>query len=347
MPASRFAVAAVAALALTCATGTLVAGVALRQRQESLAPGAARTAMRTGRIQQFWPHGTLRSDVGYRHDAYDGAYRTFYASGAPYELRHYVHGHEAGLQQSWAEDGTLYLNYEVHTGRRFGLVNATPCHAVGPAARSGGTTPASSTRRITAAPVRPATETRMAGALPFYGDASFAARWAPVAHRVAPFTLVTQTGGVISDATLAGRPYVASFVYTQCAGVCPILVSQLARVRAGATDTRIVSFSVTPDTDTPATLAAFGAERGIDPRHWSLVTGDKKTIYTLARTSYFADDSRVGAAVDDETAFLHSEKLLLVDADGRLRGVYNGTQPHAVDQLIADLTALAQSGHSF
>ena len=180
-------------------------------------------------------------------------------------------------------------------------------------------------------------------------DASFAAHWAQVAHRVAPFTLVTQTGGVISDATLAGRPYVASFVYTKCAGVCPILVSQLARVQAAARGTRIVSFSVTPETDTPATLAAFGEARGIDPRDWSLVTGDKKTIYTLARASYFADDSRVGAAADDETAFLHSEKLLLVDADGQLRGVYNGTQPHAVDQLITDVAALAlsQSGRSF
>lgn len=340
---------AAAAIALTCVTGAFVAGVARTSTHAPPPHRADEAAMRSGRMRQFWPDGTLKSDVGYRRDAYDGAYRTFYPSGAPYELRHYVNGHEAGLQQSWSEDGTLYLNYEVHDGRRFGLVNATPCHAVGLAAGSGVTTTEASTRRITNAPVLLSTESRVPGALPFYGDASFAAHWAPVAHRVAPFTLVTQTGGVISGATLAGRPYVASFVYTQCAGVCPILVSQLARVHAAARGTRIVSFSVTPETDTPATLAAFGGERGIDPRDWSLVTGDKKTIYTLARTSYFADDSRVGAAADDETAFLHSEKLLLVDAVGRLRGVYNGTQPHAVDQLITDLAALAlsQSGRSF
>ena len=90
----------------------------------------------------------------------------------------------------------------------------------------------------------------------------------------------------------------------------------------------------------PAVLAAFGRERRIDPARWSLVTGSRRTIYTLARTSYFADDTRAGAAADDETAFLHSEKLLLVDAGGHLRGVYNGTQPFAVDQLMADFAAL-------
>ena len=111
--------------------------------------------------------------------------------------------------------------------------------------------------------------------------------------------------------------------------------------RALGGDARIVSFSVTPDTDTPEALARFGSERGIDARSWSLVTGSKHTIYTLARESYFSDDERVGASPDDVTAFLHTEKLVLVDANGRLRGIYNGTQPHAVDQLIADISRLS------
>ena len=334
MRGSRFAI---AAFALVCATSTLVVGLA-----RTHAPAGAVAAMRNGRVRQHWPDGTLKSDVGYRRDAYSGVYRTFYASGAPYELRHYVNGHESGRQQSWAEDGTLYLNYEVRDGRRYGLVNATPCHPVGPAARRGATVSEASARRVTGATATRATDTHVPGALPFYDDGSFTAQWTPVAHRVAPFTLVTQTGHIISDTTLAGRPYVASFVYTRCAGICPTLITQLRRVQATATHARIVSFSVTPEVDTPATPAAFGAERGIDARDWSLVTGDKKTIYTLARASYFADDTRVGDTVDDDTAFLHSEKLLLVDASGHLRGVYNGTQPHAVDQLIADLATLTR-----
>ena len=72
---------------------------------------------------------TLASD--YTADAYDGEYRTWYQSGAAYERRHYINGHEEGVQQSWTDEGVLYLNYEVREGRRFGLVNASPCDNVG------------------------------------------------------------------------------------------------------------------------------------------------------------------------------------------------------------------------
>ena len=61
---------------------------------------------------------------------YEGEYRTWYTSGNPYELRHFEAGHESGLQQSWTEDGTLYLNYESRGGRHFGLVNARTCEQV-------------------------------------------------------------------------------------------------------------------------------------------------------------------------------------------------------------------------
>lgn len=299
-------------------------------------------SLRDGRVQTYWPGGVLKSDIVYRNDVYDGEYRTFYASGAPYELRHYANGRESGVQQSWSDEGTLYLNYEVRDGRRYGLVNASPCNIVGDTAAA---RPASAGRMPDTQTARsgPTEQGVTVGGLPYYDEADFTPHWSPVAHRVAPFELTTQEGRPVSGASLAGRPYVASFVYTSCAAVCPILVRQLSRVQTAlAGDARIVSFSVTPDTDTPEVLAAFGRERSIDPRTWSLVTGSKRTIYTLARTSYFADDSRVGLAPDDATAFLHSEKLLLVDGDGHLRGVYNGTQPHAVDQLISDFSTLLQ-----
>ena len=340
---------------------------------------ASTQTMRNGHLPQYWPDGRLKFDATYRDDAYDGEYRSFYASGSPYELRHYVNGHEEGVQQSWTEEGVLYLNYEVRGGRRFGLVNASPCNTVGAASRAftasneTGTRPQESRAQPKASPNHAAkldARTRVAAisaiatprgtngagldpaaapaggpALPYYNEPTFRPNWSPVEHRVATFTLKTQTGATISDSDLRGKPYVASFIYTQCAAVCPILVRQLTRVQSalGQHGARIVSFSVTPDTDTPAALAQFGTERNIDSRAWSLVTGSKRAIYTLARESYFADDSRVGASPDDVTAFLHTEKLVLVDGEGRLRGIYNGTQPHAVDQLIVDLSRLTSS----
>jgi len=83
-------------------------------------------------------------------------------------------------------------------------------------------------------------------------------------------------------------------------------------------------------------LAAFGRDRGIDAARWWLVTGDAKEIAGLARDSYFADDRRLANA----DAVLHTEKVLLVDASGHLRGVYNGTLPYDITRLIRDIRLL-------
>jgi len=265
-----------------------------------LEPDAARTYTRTATIVD---------------GVYEGEYRSWYANGRPHEIRHYVHGHEEGLQQAWSENGTLYINYEARDGRHYGMENSTPCVAPDP----GGDR-----------------DPRKAG-LPFFEDRSFTPRWQPVEHRVADFSLTTQAGKVVGAHDLDGYIYVASFVYTKCAAVCPLLVRQLARVQAAMRtrpDVRIVSFSVTPETDTPAVLASFGRDRGIDAARWWLLTGDRNQIYSLARQSYFADDDRTGD-------FLHTEKVLLVDRAGHLRGVYNGTQPFQVDQLVKDIGKIA------
>ena len=183
--------------------------------------------------------------------------------------------------------------------------------------------------------------------LPYYDSPDFTPRWAPVAHRVASFRLTTDHGETITAESLTGKIHVASFVYTKCAAVCPVLVRELTKVQtatAGLPDVELVSYSVTPDTDTPASLAAFGRERSIDPARWHLVTGDKTLIWRLARESYFADDPRpLTDPSSPDQAFLHTEKVLLVDRHLRLRGVYNGTSAADIEHLIADVRLLAAS----
>lgn len=56
--------------------------------------------------------------------------RTYYPGGKLYEVRHFFNGREEGLQQAWTEDGTLYVNYEMKNGRRYGFINARPCTPV-------------------------------------------------------------------------------------------------------------------------------------------------------------------------------------------------------------------------
>lgn len=56
--------------------------------------------------------------------------RTYYQSGKLFEVRHFYNGREEGLQQAWTEEGTLYINYQMKNGRRYGFINARPCTPV-------------------------------------------------------------------------------------------------------------------------------------------------------------------------------------------------------------------------
>jgi protein SCO1/2 len=181
--------------------------------------------------------------------------------------------------------------------------------------------------------------------LPFYDNADFTPRWSnTVKHTIGDFSLVTQTGAAITRDDLRGRLHVASFIFTSCDVICPTLVTQLSKVQAAVAhrdNVLLISYSVAPRNDSVAVLNKFGTDRGIAPEHWKLVTGDASTIYRLARDSYFSDDGRLDENQTTAELFLHTEKVLLVDENGRLRGVYNGSLPFEIEKLLADIELLS------
>lgn len=182
------------------------------------------------------------------------------------------------------------------------------------------------------------------GALPYYDSRDFTPRWTRVDHRVAPFRLVDQENRPFTEKDLEGRMHVASFLFAQCPSLCPTLVQKLKPVQEAIrerSDVLMVSYTVTPLIDTPQVLAEFGRRRGIDPARWRLLTGDLREIGPLIRDSYFADDLRPIDG-EPESRLLHTEKVLLVDRTGHLRGIYNGTNAFEVERLIEDIGALAR-----
>src|SRR5205823_5906183 len=114
-------------------------------------------ARKTTHVNRFWPDGHLRLSASYRDGVLDGEYRTWRSNGHAYELRHFARGRESGAQRSWNDDGTLFLNYDVRDGRRYGFVNAELC-----APNSAGV----QDRSFAPAPIRAGTSP-----LPYYGTA--------------------------------------------------------------------------------------------------------------------------------------------------------------------------------
>lgn len=165
-----------------------------------------------------------------------------------------------------------------------------------------------------------------------------------VFNRIPPFSLIDQDGKTVDQSIVKGKIYVASFFFTRCGTVCPRISSQLTRVQdifRKNPDLVFLSHSVDPEHDRPAQLKAYATKYEAIPGKWYFLTGDKAAIYKLAMRGYYlpAVDAGVKDGTPDET-FIHSEKLVLVDKQGIVRGFYDGTDKEDVDRLVLEIRVL-------
>jgi protein SCO1 len=169
----------------------------------------------------------------------------------------------------------------------------------------------------------------------------------PVLGTVPPFQLTDQDGRAFGSQDLAGRVWVASFLFTRCQTVCPRVTAQMARVQGRTRNLEpalhLVSFSVDPEHDTPARLAAYAQAHRASPRMWTFLTGPadavQETVERGLRVSMGKDPADPSPA-----GISHGTHLVLVDGVGRIRGYYDPEEPDAVDRLVRDAALLVNRG---
>lgn len=153
------------------------------------------------------------------------------------------------------------------------------------------------------------------------------------------FSLVDHRGAELSRESLQGRPFIASFIFTQCTNVCPAITSRLVQIqrRLAGRDVRFVSFSVDPAHDTAPVLAEYARSWSPDETRWALVATDEKRLPELVAAFRVAAEK----TSDPDNPIIHSSVFFLVDAQSSVRGVYASEDREAVDRLVADVERLA------
>jgi len=158
-------------------------------------------------------------------------------------------------------------------------------------------------------------------------------------HFIGGFSFTNQEGRTITNEDVKGKIYVAEYFFTTCTGICPKMNANMEKVYAAYKDKpnfRILSHTVDPEYDSIKVLKAYAEKHGADPKNWWFLTGSKKELYSLARQGYLVDD---GTNKGDED-FVHTQWFALVDGEGRVRGLYEGTKKPDIDKLIADIDRL-------
>jgi len=159
-------------------------------------------------------------------------------------------------------------------------------------------------------------------------------------HRIEDFKLINQDGRERGTVNWDNKIAVVNFFFTHCPVICPAMTNNLKTVnKAYENDDEILfnSISVDPDRDSPDQLQAYSRRFHIQTAKWDLLTGNKKDIYKLARNSFMVVATDGDGGPDD---FIHSERLVLIDKQRRIRGYYDGTSRKETDQLIIDIKKL-------
>lgn len=199
-------------------------------------------------------------------------------------------------------------------------------------------------------------------------------------HKIPAFSFINQDSVTVTNAGYDDNIYVANFIFTTCPTVCPTMTYNMRYIQNKLSkypNIKFLSHTVNPENDTPEVLSAYAKKMRLNLDNWNLVTGDKNEIYTIAE-SYFVNASQDSLAPG---GFLHSQYLVIVDKEGRVRsgysnfvckfcgessekakvacpscrkekalvgnpvGSYDGTQDYVIKDLIKDVKTLLAEYH--
>jgi len=163
-------------------------------------------------------------------------------------------------------------------------------------------------------------------------------------HKIGDFSFKDQNNKTITEKEVKGKVFVVEYFFTNCGTICPKMNEEMQRVhKAYKTNSnfKILSFTVDPDNDTVEQMKRYADNHGADGKQWHFLTGKKEKLYELARKSFFvlkpAEAANQGDVGSD---FIHTNNFVLVDKQMRIRGYYDGTSSHEVDDLIKDIEIL-------
>ena len=163
----------------------------------------------------------------------------------------------------------------------------------------------------------------------------------PVMFQAPPFKAFTdQQGKPTGDEQLHGRVWIGDFIFTHCAGSCPAVTAKFVELQKSLVDPdiRFVSFSVDPERDDPKTLKAYSDEHNAGDARWMLLRPpDRKAVFNVAQRM-----AAIAKSTDAHDSILHTDFFILIDPQGKVRGLYDSKNAAQVERLKEDARVLVR-----
>jgi len=101
-----------------------------------------------------------------------------------------------------------------------------------------------------------------------------------------------------------------------------------------------VSVSVDPSWDTPQVLSEYAKKHHANFDDWLFLTGDKEKVFSLIRKGFRLGLEEEGGSIAEP--IIHSNRFILVDSEGKIRGMYPATDEEALKKLQKDVIKLLE-----
>ncbi|MGC1480999.1 MAG: SCO family protein [Chthoniobacterales bacterium] len=161
----------------------------------------------------------------------------------------------------------------------------------------------------------------------------------PAIAEVPAFSFTSQSGETMTREDLAGDVWIANFIFTRCPGPCPVMSSRMQELQAAIEGkgggVRLVSVTVDPEHDTPEVLREYSERYGADPEVWKFLTGDPEEV-----TDFVQKGMLQPLAKGDDDLPVHSQRFLVVDAEGQIRAFHDLNDPALIPELLMDIGGL-------
>jgi protein SCO1/2 len=172
-------------------------------------------------------------------------------------------------------------------------------------------------------------------------------------YQVPDFKVVNQYGDTVTQRNLNDGIYLANFFFTTCKDVCPSMnrrvkriydemmelaakneaIAKKNKVANTSTPVKFISFTVDPETDSVPLLSAYAKRFDVTGNNWYFVTAGKEAIFKVGQGFLLP------VSIEDRTID-HSQQILLIDKQNRIRGMYNTLDDADMKRLQGEIKVL-------
>ena len=142
---------------------------------------------------------------------------------------------------------------------------------------------------------------------------------------------------------------VLAMVYTRCPDICPMTTHNMFLVEEKLSDelkdkVKFIVISFDPNRDSPAVLKKFAEIRDLSFKSWTLLSGDEqntKEVMLKFGIKAIPADSSYDENGELSYNVIHTDRISLIDPEGRLKANYKGSTAK-IETILEDIKYISE-----